>query len=115
MKTQNTASLDRYICTPFSEKSVQTESVGEGAIKAFRVKNTKSLLTPLRVLVDASVQVGGSPFVVKAGSTVFLRANDYSQPWAKEVLTAEGWADEHGPVEFIVVPGNRVEMVEFSE
>ena len=110
----NYGTFDKFVCAPFEENSVKTEAVGSGEIKAYRVKNTKSKLVPLRVLVDALIKFGERVETIPAGTSVLVRASDYAMPWAQDVLTAEGWVDEQDgknePVKFILVPTNRVEM-----
>lgn len=91
---------------PFPDKSVRTESVGEGAFKAVRVVNTKTDLVRLKVLFDAEVSSAGTnSTLIRAGDAIWVRAADYAQPWGKEVFAI-------GEDKFVLIPANRIEVME---
>lgn len=101
-------SFEKVACEPFKDTSVKTEAVGEGKFKAHRITNTKRNLVPLKVLANCLCSQQGTSRVISAGTTVWVRASDYAQPWASEVLSLEGLPD------FIFVPVNRVEFHDWS-
>jgi len=85
---------DRVACEPFTVKEVRSEvPTGSRMAKAISV-NT---LTPLKVIF-------GNEKILK-GATVYVRSEDYTQPWAKRELALN---DQ----KFILVPLNSIELVQ---
>lgn len=101
-------SYDKVACEPFKDTSVKTEAVGEGKFKAHRITNTKRNLVRLKVLANCVFSQQGVSRAIGVGGHVHLRASDFSQPWATEVLSIEGIP------EFIFVPVNRIEFYDWS-
>ncbi len=102
-------SFEKVACEPFKDTSVKTEAIGEGQFRAHRVTNTKLSLVPLKVVADCVLRQQGETRVLAKGTTVWVRASDYAQPYAKEILSGvDGLGD------FIFVPFNRVEFHQWA-
>lgn len=98
--------INKVCLEPFPDKSVKTETIGEGQFKVAKVTNTKTNLVKLKVLKNCRWYLaGGQLQQVMAGSYVWLRASDYAAPWGKDVLTA-------GDEQYILVPCDRIEVIE---
>lgn len=98
--------INKVCCEPFADKSAKIETVGEGQFKVAKVANTKATLTKLAVLNEAKWLVAGQAVIIPAGSSVWVRASDYANPWGKEVLSLEDGTP------CILVPCERIELIE---
>jgi hypothetical protein len=83
--------------TPFPDMSVKTSSQGTGSVKVARIDN-KITVVPLTVLFPSE----DSRFFT--GDVVFVKGNNYTLPWAKDVYEVDGRS-------FILIPDSVVELV----
>ena len=84
---------------PFQEMEVQKEQRG-GMV----VPKQNNSLTKLKVLIDSGKQLDSTYF--PAGCTVWVRADTFRAPWAKEVYELEGQ-------KFILAPIDQVLLVQY--
>lgn len=97
--------LNKIAVEPFADTSVKTETHGTGEFKIVKIANTKTQLVKLKVVFSAKIALGTSVQFIPAGSFVWVRADQYSAPWGKEVFTL----NEN---KFILLPSDRVEVFE---
>lgn len=83
-----TVSIASVVCRPFEVNSVQAKKTGLAFI------TQQQNLAELEVVVFSSASTGFLP-----GDKALVRADRFTQPWAKERLRAEGIEGE-----FILVP-----------
>ena len=94
------------LCRPMKCSSVKTKG-GTG----LSLISNRTELEGLEVLIGNSTK--DNVFVIPK-STAYVRASRYTEGWAKERITAQGFEEEVGgklvPIQFIVVPLSEVVM-----
>lgn len=102
---------NQLICTPIKEAYAKTKKLGN-----LEILGTTIGLAPLTVLMDGYLSSQNFDTHVDAGDTVYIRAEKYTDRWAKEVRECPDVVDKDGEkVKFIVVPGNEVVFVVSEE
>lgn len=90
--------LHRIACTPIEKREIKLERKS-----GFAVMDQTIRLTSLTVLYPSEVMVGtelvSGPNV---GARIFVRGDEFKQPWASEVLSHEDGT------QFILIPWDRV-------
>lgn len=94
------------LCRPMKCSSVKTKG-GTG----LSLISNRTELEGLEVLIGNSTR--DNVFIIPK-STAYVRASRYTEGWAKERITAQGFEEEVGgklvPIQFIVVPLSEVVM-----
>lgn len=94
------------LCRPMKCSSVKTKG-GTG----LSLISNRTELEGLEVLIGNSTK--DNVFIIPK-STAYVRASRYTEGWAKERITAQGFEEEVGgklvPIQFIVVPLSEVVM-----
>lgn len=98
---------NRFILEPYHSDRSLKATAGSG----FALVAQKVNLKGLKLLVDVAWTRDGDTDIIPAGSKVFIREELlYTQPWAKQLLEAEGIEGK-----FIIVESQFVDMIEDPE
>lgn len=108
MSLTDATTYNKIAVEPFPDKSIKTEAHGDGEFKIVKIVNTKTNLVRLRVLYDARFALGNSAQLVEAGRHVWVRANQYTADWGKDVFEDP----TNRAVKFILLPIDRIEVFE---
>ena len=94
--------LNRLVAAkPFVQTSPTASSLKNGIAYI----DQKIKLTSLDVLVAARIQQGEQFFLLEVGDKIWVKADNYVLPWAKQPY-------EMGDITFILVPQDAIVMVE---
>lgn len=86
---------------PFKEMAIEKEQRG-GLVMA----KQKGTLTKLRVVFNSGKEFVPESYYFPKGSSVWVRADGYALPWAKEILELDG-------EKFILIPVDQVLMFQY--
>lgn len=108
MSESTITTYDRVAVEPFPDTHVKTDLIGPGKFGVAKINNTRAELIRLKVVFRSCFSTKVSQIILNPDTAsyggIYVRASDYSLPWAKDVFELEG-------KKFILVPADRVEMV----
>jgi hypothetical protein len=110
-KLQNLVSNPGYILT----RPLKTEAVHSKKGVGFQYIDNGIKLEAVEVLVGNGSDRPKGTLRILTGDLVYIKSDRYTQPWAKERITAEGFVEavdgKSVPLQFVMVPVNEVVFV----